>query len=311
MNKILTTAGLKNENEIVQGDMLYEYGTSEPVEIVYVDMHHEQLYGIHYTDGRTDTVGEFELSMLKGISPVLYPIEFKKIHRPLNPDAYIAGIFFMVGKFDDKYVNIPDNSYAVLDTILNTLSVEEDGFAEGKLYFRSIFGGKRLSWLDIFPDHRFYSNEYWDIGAPMVPEAYLNGSIESRKMFVRGAFDAAYSMSISLDEASAIISNNSRIEILKYILNSLGVPCFVAKYGAQYKLNILGDTKYYPGLFYDHDYIARMINSDYDITKCDPAMKISIDSVTELDNNYTTCYSLVTNKDTVYFGSTFLPRFYK
>ena len=303
---ILTTRGVKYVDEIVPGDELYDYISSAPVEILYINRHHEQLYRVVYIDGRIEVMGENEVKMLKGLRIPLYPIEFK--HRIFDTDLlpYVAGALFGAGDMEDEYANLPIDKIEVAKNIALMQGLELDISKAGKVCFKPRYGDDDiLKWNQLFPDMPDVS-----LGLPSMCTRYHYSSIESRKRFIMGVFDACYSDTFSPDEASILVENWNVASEIQSILNSLGVAATIIDYQDRYEIKLFGGVKYYPGLFNNISYIGRMINSDYDVMKTEGPFIELIDHV-DILHGYTDCYTFETNSHLPVFSPSFLPRFYK
>lgn len=327
--KVLSHRGIIDADQVVPGDYLYEYGTSKMLEIKYIDVrHHEKLYDMRYSDNRIEKVGESEKILfgdkiynvwdipgkVKEYIPMRrYVVDFGKLIPPVKPDSYSAGAILGYGTIADVFISIPADKIKVLDHILYVNGWDVYPEAADVIYFQELGTSDKLTWKDVFkcgtrPMDMFMIN--YHINSPIIPDEYRVNTPEERVKFIRGVFDTGYSKDINPDKISITHYDDIRLKTIQRMLWALGIMSFIHSSNGIFQLDIIGPEQDYAGFFYDIENRARMINTDYDVYKCDPTFELYLESVMRsLMCSDETCYYFETEKPhAIYYSDQYLPR---
>ena len=313
MQKVVTHVGIKPADKVLPGDYLYEYGTSEMMEVVDIEIHeNEKIWDVRYSDKRVEKVGEDELIYFDGklhspndlygeidrIIPIeRYVCDFGKLIPPVKPDAYSAGAILAYADIFDDYVNIPNTKTTAENHILhvNGWNVYPEA-AKDKIYFMIGDSNQKLTWADVFAFKSARSNMAMfmidhHMDSPIIPYEYTYGKVEDRIKFIRGVFDTGYSRDITPDRISITMTDDIRMRTIQRMLWSLGIMSYMHSNNGIFQLDILGPEEDYASFFYDFENRARMIDKDFDIYKSNPIFKLYVESVTP---------SLIVRKEPIY-----------
>ena len=106
--KVQTERGNVPIEQVTVGDVVYEYNTGHPYEVIDIVEEDRTMYRAKYNDGRIMYHSEGEVDVLKSIVPSQECIRFgSRIANPLQTDAYTAGAFLVYGDRSDEYMNLP------------------------------------------------------------------------------------------------------------------------------------------------------------------------------------------------------------
>ena len=303
---ILTDRGLRNENEIVQGDKIIEYGTNNFLEVKDIELKNlKRLYKVYYSDMRTQYVSDSEM-ILNGNDlhtpeeyhpdvyerkPIeQYPIEFTdEIHDSLNPDPYSAGAIFGYADYTSPYVNLRSHCFDAINHICTTYHYTS-AYKGGLTVFQTYKEYDYVTWNEMFGKYVFFARRN-RIDEPAIPLNYTYASIHDRKQFIRGIFDAGYLQDDSPDSAAINHWSSDRLEWIQWILLSLGIQSRITthtknKYDYKFRLDVIDKCKYWPGLFHDYGYMANMVDTDNRIAKTDVGDPLCIDYIEEMHNDF-------------------------
>lgn len=331
-NKVLSNRGMLDIMDINSGDFLYEYKTSNPKKVIYIERSNiVPVYKLTYTDGREQLFGEDELyfngediiSIDKNINiDIFNPIESNPVFYMdgkslLIPDPYTAGMLFISGDPNDKYLNITyKNSYklSVVKHICNKYNLYSYK-VKNKIYFTKTLlnlsrnNTKRVTYKDFFNDENFNSD--------LILDEYMFASYANRFQFIRGVLDISFGMNMMNSSNNIKIVNQSEIKLLELqkLLWSLGVNSTV-KYDPyvdiddntieSYCLDIIDLYKKYPGFFHQYDAIESMIDINNSILY-DTSFDIKVNKITHVGTGYS--YNVKLEDDKVaYLTSSFLPK---
>lgn len=311
---VLSKHGFILEELVLPGDFLYDYITKEWLEVKDVkSIPCTRLYEIHYSDGRIQYITDDEYIKIgdKYYTPE-YIKEFKVYRQPislhhveyypqlrdkLKPNPYIAGALFIYGDYNKEYINIPFKCEKIINDICNEFHFIYETYADKqtrvKFKYDSDFINDYITWRKFFNKFKFFARTH-NIDDVPIPREYLYASIDNRIQFIRGAFDAGYTMNDSPDTVALNHWSKERLEWLQWLLWSLGISSVITNETdeSNYRLDIIGEYKpdkgykYYPGFFYDNLYIRNMIDTDNRIYKTDPEEFITIDYIEEIDNPF-------------------------
>ncbi len=314
---ILTSKGMMIENNIFQGDKVYDYITNSWVEIKDIEYKpFARLFVVTFNDGRTQYVTDNEMIRIgdhskfpyvmnefdfNGNEVNLHAIDFyTKIRNKLDPNPYIAGALIIYGDYEREYINLPSECFDAINAICNEYhyTYDLDPKDSSRILFRydSDFTLDYITWNEFFNQYEFFARNK-NIDDPAIPREYMYGSIDDRVQFIRGAFDAGYIRKDSPDSVALNHWSYERLEWLQWILWSLGICSEITTHSAksEYRLDILNDwiwnqpvskVKSYPGFFYDNLYIRNMIDVDNRIIQDKPQFHLSIVSVDEVENPF-------------------------
>lgn len=328
-----TTKGIKCVRHLTPGDKLYEYGTSNLLEVQEVLKSDIQtIWQVVYNDGR--------LTYGIGSTPVLYgdkiislkeaarrgnypPIKTFAIdyHRddviaPLFPDPYTAGALLVHGDYDDEFINLPINGICEPNNFIRFMHKSNTAQVTGKdkIYFSWAHRSEeeRITWKEFFPRYEMYVTSK-DGAAPLIPKEYLESSIRDRRKFIRGVFDVGYSKDITPDVVATMNSTSMLLTDVQKILWSLGVlskivanPMIPLSRWRNFRLEILGEYTNYPGFFYSIGNINKILDNDNRINPKGSAFKLKISKILKFNQGYT--YEVRLNKPhAIYTSANFLP----
>ena len=301
---ILTSKGMMLENNIFQGDKVYDYNTNSWIEVkdvIYKPI--TRLFKVNYSDGRMQYIADNEMNEFIScdIEIKLHAIDFyTKIRNKLTPNPYIVGALLMYGDYNREYINIPSEYSDAINAICNEYhyTYELDPTDSSRVLFRynSDFTLEYITWNEFFKQYQFFARNK-NIDDPVFPKEYMYGSIEDRIQFIRGAFDAGYNKKDSPDNVSLNHWSYERLECFQWILWSLGICSEVSTFSTEsaYRLDILSDRIWcppiskvnsYPGFFYNNLYIRNMTDVDNRTIQDKPQFHLLIESIEEVENPF-------------------------
>ena len=291
--KVLTDKGNKSINNVNIGDKLYEYGTGNLLEVKDLVKVSGPVHMIFYSDGRhgfylqNQYIYNGNIMLLlddiisnkasKSSHIIQYQIDFNsdKVVNPLFPDPYVAGALFAYADYENENISIPlyfkqsDEFWVNLtDEIIPADAIDKSDVPSIYFIYNGDLSETPITWDKLFPNYKFYAKD--GDGYPIFPIEYERGSIKDRNKFIRGIFDMGYIKEIFPDGTVGIVGRNDKIlkEIQK-ILWSIGVISII-KYdsllykmrGYEYKLELTGDYRMYPGLFNNINNIENTIMNE-------------------------------------------------
>ena len=317
---ILTKRGIINENEIVPGDIFYEYGTGNELEVTGVEPQpFETMYLVKYSDSREDIVTNGEL--IYSGTYLFYPMDIDKVDKgsliptvlkynhqvPMsNTDAYLSGAFLSYGDLSSKYLSIKtsvlnDN----LDYMLNLYKAGESG--EYTLFKYKKNDEECITWEEYFKDFAVSPNMVY-------PMKYLYGSLNTRKRFLRGVFDCGYDKELSPDDVSILHDNLNILHQIQRMLWSCGILSYVfteKTMKGYYRLQLLGASEYSTEFFYNEEYILNMLNSNINTSKLDPTFKwelYDINMMSGVEPSYVPRFYIKDRNHALYLNGDFIPK---
>lgn len=285
---VQTTRGAVSIENILPGDIVYEYGTGKELRVTDVDPPRmDWIIEAVYNDGRTQ-IYRFGDSIYTGkgiknvidsiISEEYYPIGVhelelhnKKVSSPLYPDPYIAGALIIFGRYDSSYINLPLDRNAANQLFAHKYDLDFADKLEDNTTFYCWNGEDKsipITWKEFFPNYDMYVTTK-QIYSPLIPDEYTRASIINRKKFIRGVFDTGYSKDMFPDTVGIAHTCKERLEVVQNMLWSLGVlskitydPNLPLSRGRIYRLDVIGDYDGYPGFFYDINAIRKTLDDD-------------------------------------------------
>ncbi|MCM1215417.1 MAG: hypothetical protein NC548_12965 [Lachnospiraceae bacterium] len=332
---VLTTNGSKCISHLTPGDILYEYGTSEPLEVqevIKTDI--QTIWSIEYNDKRKmhgtestpiiygDRMFPLKDAVRIGKYPPLptFALDFYKGHieSPLFPDPYMAGALLIHGDYDDEYVNLPIETRATPNNFIRfkTTSAIAEILGEDKIYFhwKHKSSTERIKWKEYFPPVHMMYVTWRQAGTPIIPVSYMRASINDREKFIRGVFDVGYNRSVIPDNVGTMNCELTHLEEVQKMLWSLGYlskivynPMIKLSNGKNWRLELLGNYQNYPGVFYDISHIRHALDRDNKIVPKEPNMRLKIKKIERIGRGYT--YKVRVNKPhAICVTSNFLPK---
>lgn len=332
--KVLTTKGPRCIRDLTPGDMLYEYWTSQLLEVQeVVKSKIQMIWNIRYNDGRV-TFGTASTPIVYGdrIIPLIeaarmgkfppidtFAVEYHKeqITEPLFPDAYSTGALLLYGDYDDEYINLPIDGICEPNNFIRFMYNSEIAQVLGKdrIYFswKHTSEEKCITWKEFFPKYKMFVTSR-DSLTPIIPIEYMEASILDRRKLIRGIFDAGFSKNVTPDCVATLNSSEFRLKEVQKILWSLGVtskiiynPIMPLSRGMNFRLEITGKYKNYPGFFYSVDNIYRTLGNDNRICPREGEFKFRISKIEKFNQGYT--YEVRLNRPgSIYTTANFLPR---
>lgn len=326
MQSVLTNRGIIPAKSVLPGDFLYEYGTSKPLQIKYIDLEHdEKMFDVRYTDGRVEKVSENEKiyfndklyppieltgGTLNNIIPIKrFPTDYGKLYENLDPDPYVAGALLIYGDLDDPYINLPKDRTEVDETLMYKYHLSYALEADSKKkYYTFIGSNEKIKWSNFFKGYRFFAVSHL-MDDPVIPSEYEYSAISDRMQFLRGVFDIGYSPSVTPDTVSMVHTDIAKAQVVQRILWSIGVMSYLHTSNGIYQLDIIGPEEDYAKFFYNIDFRSRMINNMYEVYKTNPTFELRVQSVTpSLFNHHAPRYYFYTDKpDAIYYSAQYLP----
>lgn len=319
---VITEHGMKDINEVNIGDKVYEYDTGELIEVENIVQSLEPIIRIDFSDGRMDyrsmnesVPGNFKIKSL----------EFKGLRDPLYPDPNLAGAIFTYADHSDEYVNLPMDMDQVNNLFSHKYHVKyADKIEKNKVYFANISTpDKILKWEEMFPHYDFYAkykNE-WD---RIIPEDYVYSSIKDRIQFIMGVFDMGYNYQRFGSNVSIAHHNEDMLKVIQKILWSLGILSRVAyipgwtdddnqfhyyPHKRFYVLQLLGKDRNYPGLFYEREYIEKIITMEDILDRINRRYILKLINKKKYGESYIS--NLVFDKPRWFYTENYLPRLSK
>ena len=255
MIKVQTERGDVPIENVQIGDIVYEYNTGHPYEVLDVVEEDRMMYRAKYNDGRMMYYSEGELDVLRSITPSQECIRFgSRIANPLQTDPYTAGVFLVYGDRTDEYMNLPFDVSCVNSHFGNSYNIEFDNKVpeNGKRYYRFKGSpeGSKIKWSEFFPNltngtiidatiepdaTTLPSNggsvnvdvniNYYGQNASttLIPFEYQRARITDRMKFIRGVFDMGYDRITFPDDCGIAHWDKTFLEEVQKMLWSLGI----------------------------------------------------------------------------------------
>lgn len=299
-SKVMTNRGSVKILDLNPDDIVYEYNTGNPIRIRGITKCEPQpIYEILYTDGRSMKIPEYEmiytgkdihqLHLLKDIMdsfmfdeirPCVIDFNHGNVVNPLRVDPYIAGALITYGDWDIPYINLPLWKPEIADYFCNTNIVEYGGIiSASKVLFTWRTGypssSHLITWDDFFPYQCYSVAKRLDYD--MFPIEYVTACLRDKMKFIRGIFDVGYDNNISPENISIYHHSEFRLKEIQKILWSVGILSRVVyspdmihanswkiSENMKWRLDILGDSRISPAIFYDINNIEHFVNYYYD-----------------------------------------------
>lgn len=333
-SRVLTTKGSKCIHDLVPGDKLYEYWTSNLLEVQdIIQSKIQTIWKITYSDGRStlgigstpvlygDKIVPLKEAANRGKFPPIdtFAIDYNKeeIVDPLFPDPYSAGALLTYGDYADECINLPIHGICEPNNFIRFMHNSEIAQVLGKdkIYFswKHTSEEKCITWKEFFSKYKSAVVSL-DSVDPIIPIEYKRASITDRRKFIRGVFDVGFSKDVTPDCVATLNSTEFKLREVQEILWSLGVlskiiynPMIPLLRGMNYRLEIIDKYKNYPGFFYSVGDIRRILDNDNRICSRDQDFRLKIIKIEKFNQGYT--YEVVLNKkNAVYTTANFLPR---
>ena len=253
--KVQTERGDVPIEQITVGDIVYEYNTGRPYEVLDIVEEDRMMHRAKYNDGRIMYYSEGELDILRSIQPSQECVRFgKRIANPLQTDAYTAGAFLVYGDRNDEYMNLPFDISCVNIHFGNLYNIEFDNTipVNGKRYYRFKGSpeGTRIKWTEFFPNlnsgtivnanmNTSVSNlgseggtvgvdidiHYYGPNAStsLIPLEYQRARIVDRMKFIRGVFEMGYDRLTFPEDCGIAHWDKTFLEEVQKMLWSLGI----------------------------------------------------------------------------------------
>ena len=319
---VITEHGMKDINEVNIGDKVYEYDTGELIEVENIVQSLEPIIRIDFSDGRMDyrvineTIpGNFKIKAL----------EFKGLKDPLYPDPNLVGAIFTYADHSDEYVNLPMDMDQVNNLFSHKYHVKyANKIEKNKVYFANISTpDKILKWEEMFSHYDFYAKNknVWD---KIIPENYVYSSIKDRIQFIMGVFDMGYDFRRFGHNVAISHHNEDMLKVIQKILWSLGILSKIAyipgwtdndnqfhyyPYKRFYVLQLLGKDRNYPGLFYEREYIEKIITMEDILDRINRRYILKLINKKKYGESYIS--NLVFDKPRWFYTENYLPRLSK
>lgn len=327
MQSVLTNRGIIPAKDVLPGDFLYEYGTSKPLEITYIDIAHDRkMYDVRYTDGRVEKISEdeniyfndklygpeeFTREMFDNVKPIKrFVTDYGKLYQDLDPDPYTAGALLIYGDLDDPYINLPADRAEADDVLIYKyhLTYATDTNSTKK-YYSYIGSEEKIKWVDFFKGYTFFSKTHI-LDDPIIPDEYMYAGVADRLQFISGAFDVGYSPLVTPDTVSMVHTDIVKLQIVQRMLWSLGIMTYLHTSNNTYQLDVIGPEEDYAKFFYNIDFRSRMISNIVEVYKCNPTFELKVESVTPSLFSYKVPrYYIYTEKPgQLYYSAQYLPR---
>ena len=315
--------------DIIPGDKVYDFQTSDELEIIGVKRFRmDDIYRVDFTDKRFSYFSRTELiyigELLKRTNDIIkyrnqslknsqynmksfvgnlksFPIDYYKNRtiQPLQPDPYISGAFFMHGNFDNQYINLPITRAQATPFLFSKYHITFANKLESNMLFFRFEGFDQdsvITWREFYPDDVLPQIGFY------IPLRYMRSSINDRWQFIRGAFDLAYDSQLCKNTLSIKLPYSDRLYELQKMLWSLGVFSVINKE----ILTVHTNPTNYPGFFYNVKIANEMHRLNLFIRNC-PEFKLQISNITWQSMNRIP--RLVTNKpNQIYLMDNFLTR---
>ena len=253
--KVQTERGDVPIEQVTVGDVVYEYNTGRPYEVIDIVEEDRMMYRAKYNDGRIMYHSEGEVDVLKSIVPSQECIRFgSRIANPLQTDAYTAGAFLVYGDRSDEYMNLPFDISCVNIHFGNLYNIEFDNTlpVDGKRYYRFKGSpvGSRIKWIEFFPNlnsgtiiNATMDTSSQNLGSEggsvsvnidlhyygpnastnLIPLEYQHARIVDRMKFIRGVFEMGYNRLIFPNDCGIAHWDKKYLEEVQKILWSLGI----------------------------------------------------------------------------------------
>lgn len=337
---VYTQRGLVEISDIYPGDYVYEYGTSNMIEVLNIEyISDSHISEVKYNDGRSQIYQNTELFFTgkmitrlynafdKGkVAQIhMYPTKFnsRNITTKLFPDPYIAGALIIHGRYDTRYINLPLDRSAADQLFAHKYNLDFADLLEDNTTFYAWNGTDRsqaITWKEFFPNYDFFATS-GKIYSPVIPNEYLFSSINDRWKFIRGVFDIGYSQDIFPDSVGIAHWSEDRLKAVQIMLWSLGIasritydPDMTLARGREYRLDVIGSYDGYPGFFYDVDAIRKNIRNDHELSRQIYPFQLEVKSIGPYISNGVTINTgsmrnlLLEKSYALYITDNFLPR---
>ena len=292
--KILTDKGYKYIHNLYPGDKVHDYKSSNYFTVnKIIPIKYKKICRIEYDDGRSQLIGLNDMiyignNQITQLNETLnniktdietHSFEYKELYNILNPDPYIAGALLIYGNYDTKYISLPMYATKVCEELAYKYKIQYADIIENNQYFFSYHNTEnRITWEEFFPDYKFYAKTL-NKDDPIIPYEYQFASVNDRRQFVRGVFDAGYDKEYSKYYNMIIHNDENKLKEFQKILWSLGILSkieYIPKYRYNedniyasdvtfkryYQLELINSfLKDYPGFYFDYDNIINMIQN--------------------------------------------------
>ena len=329
--RVLTTNGIKNIDSLNFGDKLYEYKTNNLLEVVKVRRYpiSQSIFIVKYSDGRKFIYGPNDLIFngyriikfedlfdnINRSSPIIqYPIDYKKLLNPLDPDPYVAGALLLYGNFDIPFINLPISKSKADNLFFNKYNmVFGENIRGGVVYFKYEHTDELIRWDDFFKRYKVYVNGK-HIDDPLIPEEYIYSSINDRWQFIRGVFDLGYNEKDFADRIGIASNYKYKLKEIQKILWSLGLLSnivydpYITDKSTKYRLEIRASKHEYPGLFYDINNMEYNISKETAFINHMHKFDVTIKSIECCGFGYIYNVEFKDSKNALYLTDNFLPK---
>ena len=310
LNEVIpTNKGMKLISDLLPGDCIYEYGTSNMIPVLGLQKEYVPLCEVIYSDGRRAIMPEYEAyseEMQRLLRPVA--LDYKKDLTQLinyTPDPYVAGALLMYGDLMDECINLPADAknYSLL---LYKYDLEKVETSE-KLYFKHKENNDLITYKEFFSTFEF-TNPLEILYAPF-SQNYIFAHFNARWQFIRGAFDTVYDRTDSPDNINISHTDDFKLRLLQSICHSMGILTSpVEERNDLSWLHVIRNFESYPGMIYEVENIAQMIDVDWHVYKYDPHFEWKIVKINHLQPDYRFKIFPTKRKYFQYYGESFLPR---
>lgn len=250
--KVLTTNGEKFVSKLNVGDMLYNYLTTEPIEIRKIEkIHNDFCYLIIYSDGRSLIYGEYE-TLYSDFIERRYSIKtlynngkfdsddcqgiilpksynFRKYNDISSlTDPTLIGALYAYGNWESTIANLPIST-----------TMAQQLYGDNFIYTKIYDGIEQISFMYLsHEDIRFYDffyKEYFDevkdfINRRTIPLRYKYASKEDRIKFLTGIYNLDKVYTYLFGEISLKLNNEFVASEIQLMLYSLGYSSTIMRY---------------------------------------------------------------------------------
>lgn len=324
---VQTTRGIIPVNELNIGDKVYEYGTSNLLEVTAVlNPTFESVFTIYYTDGRI-TKNQLTDLILNGNEVVpLYKLLWKEDYKPIKqipidyhkgvpvapvfPDPYLAGILLTHCNIHNPVISIPLGAKQAITILRDKYNIEFENDPDKNIaHLNIVDDGENhhycMTWLYTFKE---------EIVKYRIPNKFKYATIRERIQFIRGVFDTGYDKNIMPHSVGITHIDESYLKEIQLMLGSLGItstisyaPLIYPEQKEVYRLDIVNEKADYPGFFYAIENIENMIMNGQDMIGEDIRYNFAINDIKLLGSGYMN--NIVLNKKhAIYIDGNCLPR---
>lgn len=307
---VMTTSGPKNISSITPYvDELIEYKTNRSLKVLNIKCEELKIFKITYANGIEQIVpSKYPIHNKKYVVP-LYPVQFNKSIKKLEPDPYVVGGLLTYGDFNDIYMNLPEVNNKFNTYLLNKYYIQEAGIDhKDKIYYRHTlndFYDEYVTWKEFLGDLKsklIHKNmNYPDI----FPNEYIYSDIRDRYHLLSGAFDLGYDREFFDNRTGIKCKNKHRIKAIQYILRSIGIPSEISYYNGLYILYLTDEDFDNSRIGYDiENMLHQLSNKDLNNPRI-----TELDNVTNVEyiDNRMTFVPVIEEEDVLYLDQLFLP----